>query len=335
MQHPKDSIRRFQGYLAEALGEAGTLHPEQSELLRQLPHHIRNQFELDIWALGDQRCVLMVTPNLEALRPTALTKQAHLIADRTGLLPILILEGITAYERRRLIEEKVSFVVPASQMYLPHLNIDLRETFRARRKQNDKLRPAAQLLLFYHLTVQRLDGRNLTEIANALELTPMSTMRAVDELENIGLCESNLSGRARIVKFVQDAKTLWRNCKPVIKPPFRKTVYVNNLVDPNACRTAGLSALAEYTMLTPPSLPQVAIDRSLFRKWRNYNNFHAVQPRELAAFELQLWAYPPTLLSRTNLVDELSLLASIDAHGDERVEAALEELENEVLRQWW
>jgi len=48
---------------------------------------------------------------------------------------IYVRAQVTAYNRKRLIEQKVPFIVPGNQMYLPMLAIDLREHFRRIREE--------------------------------------------------------------------------------------------------------------------------------------------------------------------------------------------------------
>ena len=45
---------------------------------------------------------------------------------------VYVTGALASYERKRLIEQKVPFMVPGNQLYLPDLGIDLREYFRQR-----------------------------------------------------------------------------------------------------------------------------------------------------------------------------------------------------------
>lgn len=61
---------------------------------------------------------------------------------------IYVTDALASYERKRLIEQKVPFIVPGNQLYLPELGIDLREYFRQRAGSAESpLSPSAQALL--------------------------------------------------------------------------------------------------------------------------------------------------------------------------------------------
>ena len=50
-----------------------------------------------------------------------------------GQMPVVyVTTTLASYERKRLVQQKVPFIVPGNQLYLPELAIDLREYFRRR-----------------------------------------------------------------------------------------------------------------------------------------------------------------------------------------------------------
>ena len=60
-------------------------------------------------------------PGLASIRA-----QIDKIREVTGLPVLYATEALASFERERLIEQKVPFVVPGNQLYLPHLGVDLR-----------------------------------------------------------------------------------------------------------------------------------------------------------------------------------------------------------------
>ncbi len=48
---------------------------------------------------------------------------------------------------------------------------------------------------------------------------------------------------------------------------------------------------------------------------------------EPGSIELEIWKYPPELFANNDMVDPLSLFLSLKSSKDERVEMALEELQ--------
>jgi len=60
--------------------------------------------------------------------------------------------GVSSFERKRLINHRVSFIVPGKQLYLPFLAVDLRESFRTvDADTKNKLGATAQQLFLMHL----------------------------------------------------------------------------------------------------------------------------------------------------------------------------------------
>jgi hypothetical protein len=61
---------------------------------------------------------------------------------------VYVAHTLASYERKRLVEQKVSFLVPRNQLYLPDQGIDLREYFRQpTRAAPAALSPATQAML--------------------------------------------------------------------------------------------------------------------------------------------------------------------------------------------
>jgi hypothetical protein len=71
-------------------------------------------------------------------------------------MPVVYVTGtLASYERKRLIEHKVAFLVPGNQLYLPDLGIDLREYFRRPPAAADTaLSPATQAMLIVSRTAK-------------------------------------------------------------------------------------------------------------------------------------------------------------------------------------
>ncbi len=62
---------------------------------------------------------------------------------------VYVRKRITAYNRKRRVEQKIPFVVPGNQMYLPVLGLEFREYFRKPRPHQSELRPSSQAVLIY------------------------------------------------------------------------------------------------------------------------------------------------------------------------------------------
>jgi len=62
---------------------------------------------------------------------------------------------LASYERKRLVEKNVPFVVPGNQFYLPDLGIDFREYFRQPQKVVTGFAPATQAIFIAALLCEK------------------------------------------------------------------------------------------------------------------------------------------------------------------------------------
>ena len=97
--------------------------------------------------------------------------------------------ALASYERKRLIEQKVPFLVPGNQLYLPDLGINLREYFRKPPVAPDTaLSPATQAMLIIVLLRKPWRAEwQPAEVVNELGYTAMTLSLAVKELTGAGI----------------------------------------------------------------------------------------------------------------------------------------------------
>lgn len=104
----------------------------------------------------DVTCILVAEKRSEEQTPAIIRKHLNLLQQKSGFEPIYFRESISAYNRKRLIENKISFIVPGNQMYLPFLGIDLREYIKKLRSPESKIMsPSSQVVLLYSLLQQK------------------------------------------------------------------------------------------------------------------------------------------------------------------------------------
>jgi len=215
-------------------------------------------------------------------------------------------------------------------MYLPMLGIDLREHFRKRRQTPLALTPATQALVLHLLL--RPDDKLLTpnDLAQRLGYTKMTMSRAFDELEVEQLCGVAKEGRERKLRLIGTKKELWHQVLPLLRSPVKHRKHIQNLGGQRIGVTAGLTALAKRTMLAASRASVVAISSKQWKAVKNNKTYFSVSTTDTDAVEVEVWAYDPALFSDEGFVDRFSLFLSLKDIKDERVEAALEEMMDEV-----
>ena len=316
-----------QKYLRDTLGVA----PKGRAWARagKLPYFLQDAFEIRELKLWDRPILLAI--DRQANRPALANLRGQL--DKLRALtghPVVYVTGVLAsYERKRLIEQKVPFIVPGNQLYLPDLGIDLREYFRQRPQAPDTaLSPATQAMLI--TTLLRKPWRpdwQPGEVVTEMGYTAMTLSRAVKELTAAGIGTLRTEGRARWLHMERSAADTWDHAKPLLRSPVRRRIWAHPIpkLKPPHVRLAGLSALARYSMLAEPQWSVYAVSPA---QWKAATETGIeILPEPLAgASEWQLWRYNPALAPDREKVDPLSLTLSLQDEADERVQLALDEL---------
>lgn len=315
-------------YLHEALGIP---MPDVKPWARadELPYFLRDVFQFSELGLLGHPIVLAMArakhqQSLSEVR-TWLDK-VKAVADQPA---VYVTDALASYERRHLIEQKVPFIVPGNQLYLPDLGLDLREYFRQRSPAAEAaLSPSAQAMLITALLHQPWQAEwQPSKVAEALGYTPMTLSRAVKELTAGGLATAYTVGRSRWLRMEQPPEQVWERAKPALRTPVKRTVWVvaKGSAANRPGRLAGLSALARYSMLTEPKWPVYALSAA---EWKDATDAGVRElPEPVAgAHEWQLWSYSPALVPDTATVDSLSLTLSLQDNADDRVQLALDEL---------
>lgn len=318
----KSDIRNLEEYLRE------TLHaPAHLERWREggaLPAYLRGQYEFFEGKVSDVR-ILFLKSDQEPT-PSVAKKHERALQKWWDQPVAFAFDRISPRNRQRMIQEKLAFVVPGSQVYLPYLGVTLRERYQARSHDTDGLRPSAQLLLLSVLD-RRMPADTPTGFAQHLGYSAMAMGQAVGQLEAFGLVQGQKVGRERLVSLASDPADIWAKAQPLLKSPVRRRRYMStvptHVPDGMVC---GLSALASLTMLAEPSVPAFALYSP-----RAKELFDSLRSTELpsasdAELEVEVWTYSPLLLSDGPTVDRLSLYLSLRDDQDDRVRSALEEM---------
>lgn len=316
-------LEHVASYLEETLGAevAPTLWRE-----RRLPHFLKETYTFYVIELAGSTVLLMVDRGTEQLAPAALRKHMSLLQTRWEGDVVYVTPALATYNRKRLVEHKVPFIVPGNQMYLPMEGIDFREHFRRQRETQTVLSPSAQVLLLQLLLRPPPDVMTPKEAAARLGYSAMTMTRAFNELEAAQLVQVTPQSKERHLRLGGKPKDIWRQAQPVLSSPVKKTISIRwTSAEPPGHR-AGLTALAESSMLAPPARATHALSRKSWTSLRGEHELVEVPGQEPDALQLQIWSYPPEHLTPGRHVDPLSLYLSLRDSDDERIAAALEEL---------
>ena len=295
----------------------------------KLPYFLQDTFEILELRLLDRQVLLAIDKRPDKPGLASVRGQMDKLRQLAGMPVVYVTGTLASYERKRLIEQKVPFLVPGNQLYLPDLGIDLREYFRRPPAAPDTaLSPATQAMLITVLLRQPWRAEwQPAEVMSDLGYTAMTLSRAVKELTAAGIATLRTEGRARWLHTERTAEQTWERAKPLLRSPIKRRFWARPTVKwkPPQVRLAGLSALARHSMLSEPQLPIYAVSPAQW-KTATQAGIEALPEPLPGACEWELWHYNPALIPNSETVDPLSLTLSLQDNTDERIQLALDEL---------
>ncbi|MEY3447384.1 MAG: hypothetical protein RIR45_2139 [Pseudomonadota bacterium] len=296
-----------------------------------LPYFLQDAFDFRELKLLEHTVLLALDRNPDKLPLGDLRAKLDKVRAVAKQPTVYVTTALASYERKRLIGQKVPFIVPGNQLYLPDLGLDLREYFRKRTTSTQTpLSPSAQAMLITALLrPQWVPEWHPAELAATLGYTPMTLSRAVRELSAAGLATVHKAGRTQYLTMAFSPQETWERAAPLLRSPVQRTVWTSAQAHTGLpLRLAGLSALARQSMLAEPRQPVHAIGRTAWQALKpTIDELPQATP---GAQELQLWTYSPALQPDTVTVDPLSLILSLRDNPDERVQSALDALKEQL-----
>lgn len=325
--HPRIADTAIQQYLHDSLGLTAKIRPWLGAA--KLPYFLQEAFDTSELTLLGHPALLAKNRRAGKAGLADLRAQLNKLRIAAKLPVIYVTDALASYERKRLVEQQVPFLVPGNQLYLPDLGIDLREYFHQTvQAPAIALSPATQALLIAALLHKpwRADWEPAEIVAN-LGYTPMTLSRAVRELTAAGIVTLKRRGRERHLHTDRSPLEVWEQAKPMLRSPVKRTSWVRPTPKwmPPKVRVAGMSALAQLSLLAEPPIPVYAVSAAQWKVATHAGVKLLMEPGE-GCCEWQMWSYSPELLQDSRTVDPVSLTLSLQHETDERVQLALEEL---------
>lgn len=325
-------------YLNEAIGLKTIENSISNKFLGNLPIFITQAYKLYNANIFDRNVVFAEQINENDFSVLQTVKHLQLIKNKLEKPIILVVRNLLSYNRKRFIQNKINFIVPDKQIFLPELLINLSENYSTEKiYKNKNIMPSAQFLLLYHLLHKdnnwRLEDHSFKEIAEKLDYSPMAISNAADELKSHNIIEVK-GEKEKFIRFNFQRKKLWDLTQEqnLLDTPVLKTIYVDELPQNIFMMKANVSALSQYTNLNPDRQQYFAIERNKFYELQKNNIFKDVNDKE-GQFAIEVWKYNPKVLSKNDnkVVDPLSLYLSLKNNYDERIEMGLEQIIEKMI----
>jgi hypothetical protein len=305
------------------VGVSIQLIPFQRSELKGLSTDLLLRFSYYYATFNDQLlCIIRAKNRDESITPMQykrITKQVETVVE----MPVsVLLEFITYYERERLINQGVYFIISDKYAFLPSLIVNT----RARKmKKSAKLIPAAQYLLLYHLLTGKVEF-TLKELVEIMPYNYVALARAVTNLEDSKLCFTKADNtRTKYIHFDDSRRGLWDKIEKYLSSPVKKIVYCDS-VPKGDFSISGVNALSQYSHLNAEQYGSLAI-------WERYFSFKNDTYNELdGLYKIEIWKYPTSIPFNQNVkvVDKLSLYLTMREDPDPRIEKELEIMIEEI-----
>lgn len=255
------------------------------------------------------------------------------IMEKQAKMPIaLLMEEITAYRMKKMLQEKVAFIAVGKQthvqqIYLPFMALHIRKQRSAEIAEtvHEKFTPSMQLI-FLSLLYSEKEEFCIEEISKLLTVSPMTVIRGMNELKRIGLVDYKISGqtgRKKVFKRIP-RKEYYKTGKQYLQNPVKKSFFLSHIPNYIKVYKSGLTALGEQTILGEPNQKVYAVES---RSGMLLSEFQVSKEKALDESwpMVQLMKYDISTLTAGEYVDPITLIYGLD-QKDERIEIAIGEL---------
>ena len=309
-------------YLNQTLGLSARVTPWAEA--EQFPLYLRSRKKYSLLHIEGVECVLIEADEKEFRLPAFRKQMAKL--PHQSMPIVLCFRRLDARQRKSLIEARLPFIVPGSQIYLPFLGIALQERMKAATVAPKKLSPAAQLILLHLLYGPAGESARKVDLAKQLNISQMNVTRAVQELTALELVAIKKAGRCDWVSSAGAGKALYERALPYLIDPVQKRLHVRKENAFAGLPLAGEYALATHSILNSPAVECRAVSRKEYKSLAGIEEIDPAWSSRQDYIQLELWKYDPKPLARNSGVDVISLALSLRRNQDERVEQAVEEM---------
>lgn len=321
-------------YLEEYFGLITKMLPLSKKDLAKLPLYLKGSYVLYTGSIVGQNVIWAKPKSDVHFTPDQIKKQGQQLNKFLGLPIVFVFDEIESWERKRIIERRISFVQPFRQVYIPDFLLQLNDRNRSSENKAESsskyLTAPAQCVLLYHLEVASLEKLPFKEIAKKVRYSTMTVSRIIQEFHRYEIIEIE-GAKEKSIRFKSQGKELWSSMQPKLCSPVREVWFTDQILNENDFRIGGDSALSNFTMLSESNRKTYVIGKDEFRSMKTLGTLRGLD-KKYGDNRIEVWLYNPAILSENKNVDKLSLYLSMNQEEDERVKGALEDLINEI--QW-
>lgn len=298
-------------YLMELSGYDIRMSGTDDQEIDRLPLTLNGSYAYhDIEIFGTRLTLASLAENGDC-SPIRLSKHQTKMTEVFSRPVVIVMDSVESYNLKRLTRARVNFIVPGKIVFIPSLLMVLKEVKAVAKELPEMMPPVAQFLLLYHLEVNRLDGKTTSEIAEVTGMAYPTINVALKWLVSKGLVALE-GGKEKQVGMTLSDKELWEKASPLMSSPVEREAYCDEMIGDGLYSNE--TAMGHYTMLAEPSTKVLAISKASAKE-----NSRLLSKR-YGERRVEVWKYNPSLLSKGEYVDRLSLYLSMRESKDERVQ---------------
>jgi hypothetical protein len=311
-------------YIKKEIGIDVEISPFDTYNAKDFPTFLTSTYTFYKGVISGNSVVFARLKSENILAPSNYAKHEKIV-KRTCQCPVIfVFDKIQSYNKARIISLGINFIVLGSQIYMPELFIILSNKGSVARHNNPSkyLTPTAQeiLLLYFYENANKFSYK---QIQDALVMPYPTVCRAIEQLESLGVCQV-LGSRNKVVCFEENKRNLLENVLPLMKSPVKRVIYATQY-PPNAHKS-GITALSEYSMISPDEYEYAAISYEDYKKLESFSDEDDNLP-----VHIEVWNYNPDLFAKNGIVDKISLYLSLKDTYNERIQYELKQM----IQQLW
>lgn len=292
------------------------------EYERDLPLYISGNYIFHKVRVAGFECILM-KPNGSMGNVESIQKHLARVKQVCGIPVAINPDQLSAFRRNSFLNHRIPFVTE-KQVYLPFMGTYLEEM-----NDNDvrleSFTSSTQVALIRWL-LKPAERIRITALMEGLGYTTMTESRVAKQLGATDCFDIEKDGTANVLAAKCSAEETFLRLKEYMISPVETAGYIDLPTDWDVT-IAGTEALAERTMVNPDNLHTYAV----FGMNRKALRSELVDPERQAYVEI--WRYDPKkLLQDDGYADPISIALSLEDIKDERIEAAVDEMLEQIWR---
>lgn len=312
----KESLIR---YIETVLDYRMTVGIMNQNKVGMLPMFIAENYQILQTQILDHEVCLLCSKGSNSFTPAKLYKQMLLVQAKLDMVVVFVMECVESYNLQRLIAQRVNFIIPGKQMFMPSLLLDIKKVPKTVVNEDRNIPAFSQFLILYHLQKEKLDGLTTREVADKFSISYTHTNRAIRWLVEKALITLE-GGKEKTMFFSASGKVLFERAHAFLISPVEQVLFTDDTSDCESVCHSGVNALSAYTMLNDEERRYFAFSRNRFKE----AGIHA--DKQYGTNVIEIWRYDPLPLSLDGNVDKLSLYLSMRDDQDERIQIELEQL---------